>query len=96
MLIGAQGINSSTRFLASVETAVSHDWKKRIVYASSEDAIKGEFINDVFPSPSKDIYQETFPRALRTSLIDRWNGRPRNEAEQQAEQLTNIPVGAMK
>ena len=57
LLLGAQGINTGTRFLASVETAICQDWKNRIVSAPSEDAIKAEFINYVFFfSKQRDIH----------------------------------------
>ncbi len=95
-LLGAQGINTGTRFLASVETAVSQEWKKRIVSARSENAIKAEFINYVFSSQSRETYEETSPRALRTPFIEQWNGRARNEVEHQAEQLKNILLDGMR
>lgn len=55
-----------------------------------------EFINDVFPSQSKDFYELTSPPALRTSFIEEWNDRARNEVKQQAEQLRNILVSAIR
>jgi enoyl-[acyl-carrier protein] reductase II len=96
LLLGTQGINTGTRFLSSVETAISQDWKNRIVCAPSEDAIKADFINYVFSSPSKETYEETSPRALRTRFIEQWNGRARGEVEQQAEQLRNMLLSAMR
>lgn len=96
LLLGAQGINTGTRFLASVETAVSQEWKKRIVSARSEDAIKAEFINYVFSSQSRETYEGTSPRALRTPFIEQWNGRAKNEVEHQAKQLKNILLDGMR
>ena len=96
LLLGAQGINTGTRFLASVETGISQDWKNRIVSAPSEDAIKAKFINYVFSSQSKETYEETSPRALRTPFIEQWNGRARSEVEQQAEQLRDMLLSAMR
>ncbi len=87
LLLGDQGINIGTRFLASTETAVSQDLKNKAISAASEDAIKAEFINIVFPTASKDTYEEASPRALRAPFIEQWNGRSRNEVEQQTEQL---------
>ncbi|MBI3325685.1 MAG: nitronate monooxygenase [Nitrospinae bacterium] len=40
LVLGAQGINIGTRFLASVEAPISQGWKKCIVEANSEDAVK--------------------------------------------------------
>jgi enoyl-[acyl-carrier protein] reductase II len=96
LLLGAQAINIGTRFLASLETAVSHDLKKRIVSAESEDAIKAEFISDVFHSTITDIYEDTSPRALRTSFVEQWNGRSKNEVKQQAEQLRDMIITAIR
>ena len=96
LLLGAQGINTGTRFLASTETAVSQDLKNKVVSAASEDAIKAEFINIVFPTAGKDTYEEASPRALRTPFIEQWNGRSRNEVEQQAEQLRDMLIAGMR
>src|SRR5205085_1711208 len=40
LMLGAQGANMGTRFLASKEATVSDDWKDGILRAQSEDAIK--------------------------------------------------------
>ena len=96
LLLGAQGINIGTRFLASTETAVSQDLKNKVVSAASEDAIKAEFINIVFPTAGKDTYEEASQRALRTPFIEQWNGRSRNEVEQQAEQLRDMLIAGMR
>lgn len=48
LLLGAQGLNTGTRFLASTETAVSKGWKNKVVSAASEYAIKADFINVVY------------------------------------------------
>ena len=84
LLLGAQGINIGTRFLAWTEIAISQDLKNKVLCAASEDAIKAEFINIVFPIAGKDTYDEASPRALRTPFIEQWNCRSRNEVEQQA------------
>src|SRR5262249_40930980 len=52
LTLGAQGINIGTRFIASVEATISEDWKRRIVAASSEDAVKVLFADAIFPPPS--------------------------------------------
>lgn len=96
LLLGAQGINIGTRFLASTETAISQDLKNKVISAACEDAIKAEFINIVFPIAGKDTYEEASPRALRTPFIEQWNGRSRNEVEQQAEQLRDMLIAGMR
>jgi NAD(P)H-dependent flavin oxidoreductase YrpB (nitropropane dioxygenase family) len=42
-------VNIGTRFLASTEAAIDESWKRRIAAASSEEAVKVEFADDVFP-----------------------------------------------
>src|SRR6266571_4854812 len=42
LVLGAQGVNLGTRFLASVEAPISADWKQALLAAESEDAIKVE------------------------------------------------------
>jgi enoyl-[acyl-carrier protein] reductase II len=96
LLLGAQGVNTGTRFLASTETAVNQDLKNKVVSVVSEDAIKAEFINIVFPSAGKDTYEEASPRALRTPFIEQWNGRSRNEIEKQAEELRDTLMEGMR
>lgn len=96
LLLGAQGINTGTRFLTSTETAVSGDLKNKIVSAASEDAIKADFINVVFPSAGKDTYEGASPRALRTPFIEQWNGRSRVEVEQKADELRDTLMTVMK
>jgi enoyl-[acyl-carrier protein] reductase II len=96
LLLGAQGINIGTRFLASTETAVSDDLKNKIVSAASQDAIKADFINLVFPSAGKETYEEASPRALRTPFIEQWDGRSRVEVEQKADELRGMLKTGMK
>ncbi|HEX2728253.1 MAG TPA: nitronate monooxygenase, partial [Rubrobacteraceae bacterium] len=65
LMLGAQGINIGTRFLASEEAAIAGDWQQRILEAESEDAVKVEFADDVFPPAGLSGYG-TRPRVLRT------------------------------
>ncbi|HEX2170567.1 MAG TPA: nitronate monooxygenase, partial [Nitrososphaera sp.] len=87
LLLGAQGINTCIRFLASTEIGESDDLKNKVVSAAFEDAIKADFINIVFPSAGKETYEEASPRALRTPFIEHWNRRSRVEVEQKADEL---------
>jgi enoyl-[acyl-carrier protein] reductase II len=62
------------------------------VDAASEDAVKVEFANAVFPPPGEGGY-DTLPHVLRTSFVDDWNTRagdvPR-EAERLRTELMNV------
>lgn len=84
LVLGAQGINIGTRFLASKEAGGGESWKQAILAAESEDTLKVEFWNDIFPPPT-DGY-DTSPRALRTPFIEEWQQR-REEARREAERL---------
>ncbi|MFQ6023677.1 MAG: NAD(P)H-dependent flavin oxidoreductase [Acidiferrobacterales bacterium] len=84
LVLGAQGINIGTRFLTSVEAAVDDAWKQAILTGESEDAIKVDFWNDIFP-PTGSAYT-VIPRALRSPFIDEWRNR-RHEVRQEAQRL---------
>jgi nitronate monooxygenase/enoyl-[acyl-carrier protein] reductase II len=85
LLLGAQGVNIGTRFLASVEAGIDQSWKRRIADSHSEEAVKVEFANAVFPPPPPDGY-DVSPRVLRTPFVDEWNARP-GEVAEHAERL---------
>jgi enoyl-[acyl-carrier protein] reductase II len=91
LVLGAQGINVGTRFLATGEAPISEGWKQAILAAESEDAVKVEVWNDIIPLPGGGGYG-TVPRALRTPFIDEWQHR-RDEARLEAERLQS-EVGA--
>lgn len=67
LILGAQGINIGTRFLASVEAPISMDWKQAILAAESQDAFKVEIWNEIFP-PNGQAYR-TVPRVLSSAFI---------------------------
>lgn len=85
LVLGAQGVNIGTRFLASVEAPISAGWKQAILAAESEDVVKVEVWNDIIPLPGGGGYG-TVPRALRTPFIEEWQQR-RNDAKREAERL---------
>ncbi|SRR6266702_4488734 len=85
LVLGAQGINVGTRFLATREAPISEGWKQAILAAESEDAVKVEVWNDMFPLPGGGGYG-TVPRALRTPFIEEWQQR-RDDARREAERL---------
>ena len=74
LILGAQGVNIGTRFLASTEAAIDESWKRRIAAASSEDAVKVDFADAVFPPTPADGYTVS-PRVLHTPFVDEWNER---------------------
>ncbi len=85
IMLGAQGINIGTRFLAATEAGVPESWQQRILAARSEDAVKVEFVDDAFAPGDEGSYPAQ-PRVLRTPFVDDWNAR-RHEAPAAAEQL---------
>jgi enoyl-[acyl-carrier protein] reductase II len=94
LVLGAQGVNIGTRFLASEESQVGDDWKRAIVAAASEDAVKVEFAGDVFP-PAGDGGYATLPRALRTSFIEEGNA-DREKVRRERERLSAEMVSAVR
>jgi enoyl-[acyl-carrier protein] reductase II len=77
LALGAAGASLGTRFLATEETAVDPAWKKRIVTAGAEDAVKVEHSERVMPPFTLPQVGTPFaPRALRTPLIERLRQSP--------------------
>jgi nitronate monooxygenase/enoyl-[acyl-carrier protein] reductase II len=93
LVLGAQGANIGTRFLASAEAPVSDTWKQAIISAESEDAVKVEFWDDIFPANPKAY--KTTSRAVRTPFIEKWQ-QEREAAKEQAATLRGEIVSAMQ
>ena len=93
-MLGAEGVNIGTRFLASVEAPVSDGWKQSILNAAAEDAVRVDVVNDIMPNPGTLGYG-TVLRSLRSPFIDAW-GERREEARRQAEQLLNQLIALTK
>ncbi len=91
LVLGAQGINIGTRFLASTEAPITEGWKQAILTAESEDAIKVEVWNDCLASISGEY--GTVPRALSSPFIEAWSQR-REEAKREAEHLRGEVLAA--
>lgn len=83
LVLGAEGVNLGTRFLASHEAPVPDGWKQAILQAASEDAVKVDFWNDLLPTPGRPGYG-TVPRAIRTPFQERWRDQP-DELREQAD-----------
>jgi len=94
LVLGAQGVNLGTRFLASREAPIPDAYKNAILAARSEDTVKVEVWNDIFPAPGRGGYG-TVPRAIKTSFIEQWQPR-REQAARSAEQLQGEVGGAMQ
>jgi nitronate monooxygenase/enoyl-[acyl-carrier protein] reductase II len=95
IVLGASGANVGTRFLASDEAEVGAEWKRAIVAARSEDAVKAEFAPDILPPASDGAYQGVLPRVLRTPFVERWNA-DRDEARRLAGALGQEVVEAIR
>jgi enoyl-[acyl-carrier protein] reductase II len=76
LVLGAQGVNIGTRFLAAAEAEVPEGYKAAIVAAASQDAVRVAFADAVFPPASGPDPYGTRPRALRTEFVDRYNADP--------------------
>jgi enoyl-[acyl-carrier protein] reductase II len=94
LVLGAQGVNIGTRFLATPEASIHEDWKQGILHAESEDVIRFEPWKTIMPATGSDLY-DVVPRVLRTTFIDRWREQP-EEAERQAEKLRGDLMTAVR
>jgi nitronate monooxygenase/enoyl-[acyl-carrier protein] reductase II len=94
LVLGAQGANVGTRFLASEEASVDAGWKEEIVSAHSEQAVRLGFWEKIFGGDDPQAY-EVVPRALRTPFVDEWSGRP-DEAGREAERLRGEIASALR
>ncbi|MDQ3910701.1 MAG: nitronate monooxygenase [Actinomycetota bacterium] len=85
LVLGAQGANVGTRFLASQEASADDTWKRAILQTESEDVVRFEVFKEILPSTSDRAY-ETVPRVMRTPFVKEWQRRP-EEARREAERL---------
>jgi nitronate monooxygenase/enoyl-[acyl-carrier protein] reductase II len=85
LVLGAQGANVGTRFLASEEASSDPAWRDQIIAAESEDAVRFETWSEFFP-PAREPAYDVVPRVLRTPFVERWQGNS-EEAREQAEDL---------
>jgi enoyl-[acyl-carrier protein] reductase II len=85
LVLGAQGANIGTRFLASHEASADEGWKQSILEAASEDAVRFEAWKEIFPPAGGGAYV-TVPRVMRTSFVEEWQRHP-EEARREAERL---------
>ncbi|HEX2108633.1 MAG TPA: nitronate monooxygenase [Rubrobacteraceae bacterium] len=94
LVLGAQGVNIGTRFLASEEASADVSWKRAILEAHSEDVVRFEVFNEILPSTSERAYQ-TVPRVMRTPFVEEWQGHP-EEARGKSERLRAELMAAIR
>jgi nitronate monooxygenase/enoyl-[acyl-carrier protein] reductase II len=85
LMLGAVGVNLGTRFLASMESPIPHEWRQAIIAAKSEDTMKAEVLNDISPLPGTAGYN-TVLRSLHTRFLDEWSAK-REEARRERDRL---------
>jgi nitronate monooxygenase/enoyl-[acyl-carrier protein] reductase II len=85
LMLGADGVNVGTRFLASEEAPIGPAWKRGIVGAAAEDTVRVDVLNDIMPNPGALGYG-TVLRSLRSPFIDAWRER-REDAKREAGRL---------
>ena len=85
LVLGAQGANIGTRFLAAEEASAAAAWKQAILATESEDVVRFEVWKAIFPPASSRAY-DTVPRVMRTPFVDQWQQHP-DDAREQAERL---------
>ena len=83
LMLGAEGVNVGTRFLATQESPIVDSWKQAILRAAAQDAVRAEIWNDIAPGLGTNGYG-TVVRALRTPFLDEWSAKP-------AEVLRELP-----
>jgi len=93
LVLGADGANVGTRFLASEEAGIDPAWKDRIVEAESEDAVRFETWSAFMPAGPGGW--DVVPRVIRTGFVDEWRANPA-EAAQRAEQLRGEIMDALR
>ncbi len=74
LMLGAQGVNVGTRFLATRESPIVDSCKHAILGAAAQDAVRAEVWNDIAPGMGTSGYR-TVIRALRTPFLDKWSAR---------------------
>jgi enoyl-[acyl-carrier protein] reductase II len=95
LVLGAQGVNVGTRFLAAAEAGIPAAWQERIASASSDDAVKVDFAPLVFPPANRPGAYDVRPRALTTPFVEAGNADPA-AVERGAAQLATELVSAVR
>jgi enoyl-[acyl-carrier protein] reductase II len=90
LVLGAEGASMGTRFLASTEAQIREDWKKAIINSESEDAVKFDSFDELFPPRVKGY--ETVPRALNTEFIRKYKDRESSRRDAAKVRQEIIPL----
>ena len=94
LVLGAQGANVGTRFLASEEASAEEGWKRTILQTESEDVVRFDAWEGIFPPAGGGAYA-TVPRVLLRPFVKEWLGRTQ-EASRQAERLRDELLSAIR
>ncbi len=94
LVLGAQGVNVGTRFLASTEASTPDDWKDAVITAESEQVVRFEPWRHIMPPPSPTAYGAV-PNVIRTSFVDQWRSHP-DEARREADRLRGEIMTAVR
>ncbi len=95
LAMGAQAVSMGTRFVASTEFDVSDEWKKMVVTANAEDAVKTETLDPIMPPYTTAEPWHGRERMLRTAFLDVWEGKP-EEMGSLADELRDTMFGAIQ
>lgn len=83
LMLGADGVLVGTRFYATVEAAIHHAAKQRVVATSGDETIRGILFDivrrNVWPAPYGI-------RTLRNPFFERWRGREAELLQNQADE----------
>ena len=74
LVLGAQGVNIGTRFVASEEASSDEAWRQRVLSSTSEEVVRFEEWEEIFPPTAPGAYAAT-PRVMRSPFVDEWRGR---------------------
>jgi nitronate monooxygenase/enoyl-[acyl-carrier protein] reductase II len=91
LVLGAQGVNIGTRFIASREASADDAWKQLLLDAESEDVVRFEVWQELFPKTGNNY--PVSPRVLPTAFVQKWRGHPdavRREAAQLREEVLTL------
>jgi len=83
LMLGAQGVNLGTRFLASEEATIHADWKAAILAAGSSDVAKFVEWNAALPPAPGDYF--TIPNVIRSQFVRDTQARAEREQFDPAE-----------
>jgi len=95
LALGGQGVNMGTRFVASQEAAASEAWQQEVIKARSEDLVRFEEWQELFPWSEGTGYPAT-PRVLRSAFVEKWRGRQEAVKQNASELREEIMEAARK